>query len=647
MIKSFFRCLNSFFLFLIVCLVLLSLFRIGFITWKFPRALEAGNVWLVFAQGFRFDLATLSMLSILPALVTPVFAIFGSTWVNWQKIVAVYLTACFVLILFMEFSTPSFVNEFDQRPNFIFVEYLQYPKEVFSTLMGAYAVALIGATVLTLVAGWYFYRQQRKSIESSTITVWQALLFIPVVLIVETLFIRSTLEHRPLNPSNAAFTKDLLINDFAMNSTYSVAYAVYSSFRHEAGSEGYGDISREQVIKTIRREIGAPPEDFLSDEIPTLHQQYAIVEKEKPLNLVIILEESLGSEYVGALGGLDITPRLDQLSKEGIWFENLYATGTRSVRGIEAVVTGFTPTAARSVVKLNKSQQGFFSIAELLKSRGYDTSFIYGGNANFDNMRHFFVGNGFNRIIEQKDFISPDFVATWGVSDEDLFNRADEEFSKYAKERKPFFSLIFSSSNHSPFEYPENKIEQFTDEKATVENAVKYADYALGEFIDKARKSEYWEDTLFLVIADHNSRVRGASLVPIERFHIPGLILGRDIAPRQYENIASQIDMIPTLLSLLGISSIHPGIGHDLLHEQFADYEGRAIMQYNSTQAFMEGDNVIIFERDKEPAQFDYIRGELVEAKSTDKQLLNKALAYSAFGPLSYSENLYRLPAKK
>ncbi|MFT5693597.1 MAG: phosphoglycerol transferase MdoB-like AlkP superfamily enzyme [Oceanicoccus sp.] len=618
----------------------------GFVIWKFPRVLEAGNVWLVFAQGFRFDLAMLSMLTILPALVTPIFASFKSVWSGWQKFVSVYLTICFVTVLFMEFSTPSFVNEFDQRPNFIFVEYLQYPKEVFSTLMGAYALALVGASVLTILGGWYFYRLLNRNIGNATIKLWQGLLFIPVILIMQTLFIRSTLEHRPLNPSNAAFTKDLLVNDFAMNSTYSVAYAVYSSFRHEAGSKGYGDISRENVIKTIRQEMAVSEEDFLSDEIPTLHQQYAIVDREEPLNLVIILEESLGSEYVGALGGLPITPRLDELSKEGLWFKNLYATGTRSVRGIEAVVTGFTPTAARSVVKLNKSQQGFFSIAELLKSKGYDTSFIYGGNANFDNMRHFFVGNGFNRVIEEKDFVSPDFSATWGVSDEDLFNRADEEFSAYAKEKKPFFSLIFSSSNHSPFEFPENKIENYTKEKATVENAVKYADYALGEFIDKARKSEYWENTLFLVIADHNSRVRGASLVPIERFHIPGLILGKDIAASEYENIASQIDMIPTLLSLMGISSQHPAIGHDLLHERFADYEGRAIMQYNSVQAFMEGNSVIIFEREKEPAQFDYINGELVEAKTTDEILLNKALAYSAFGPLSYNENLYRLPQK-
>lgn len=375
--SSLFRCLKSFLIFIAVAMLLLSLFRIGFILWKLPRVMEAGSWWFIVGQGLRFDLTTVSILTLVPALLTPVFASFEKTWVGWQKILTVFLSACFVLLLFMEFSTPSFIDEFDQRPNFIFVEYLQYPKEVFSTLMSAYAFSLTIATIATMLAGRYFYRLQRKSIEKQKITPFHALVIIPLVLIVATLFIRSTVGHRPLNPSNAAFSKDLLINDLVMNSTYSVAYAVYSSFRHEKGSKGYGDITREDLFANIRKSMAIPARDFTSETIPTLHRQYANVEKERPLNLVIILEESLGAEYVGALGGLDITPRLDQLSTEGIWFENLYATGTRSVRGIEAVVTGFTPTSARSVVKLNKSQHGFFSIAELLKRRGYETSFIY------------------------------------------------------------------------------------------------------------------------------------------------------------------------------------------------------------------------------------------------------------------------------
>ncbi|NJS37149.1 MAG: sulfatase-like hydrolase/transferase [Brachymonas sp.] len=114
-----------------------------------------------------------------------------------------------------------------------------------------------------------------------------------------------------------------------------------------------------------------------------------------------MLQESLGAEFVGALGGLPLTPNLDALTKEGIWFDNLYATGTRSVRGIEAVVAGFPPTSVEATVKQNKAQRGFFTLASALKNQAYSTTFFYGGESHFDNMRSYFMGNGFEKVIEK------------------------------------------------------------------------------------------------------------------------------------------------------------------------------------------------------------------------------------------------------
>ena len=329
--------------------------------------------------------------------------------------------------------------------------------------------------------------------------------------------------------------------------------------------------------------------------MPTLHRQNATVPLARPKKLVVVLEESLGAEFVGALGGLPLTPNLDSLARQGWWFENLYATGTRSVRGLEALTTGFTPTPAQSVIKLGKSQRNFFSIARLLRGQGYDTSFIYGGEAQFDNMRRFFMNNGFDFVIDEDDYEQPVFHGSWGVSDEDSLTRAHAEFSK--PRDRPFFSLVFTTSNHSPWEYPEGRIEPYDADPHTVNNAVKYADHALGEFFARARASTYWNDTVFLVVADHNSRVLGAELVPINRFHIPGLILGGGIEPGVYRPVASQIDLPTTLLSLIGISSEHPMIGHDLTRPEFADWPGRAIMQYDDAQAYMAGRHVAILRK--------------------------------------------------
>jgi phosphoglycerol transferase MdoB-like AlkP superfamily enzyme len=163
---------------------------------------------------------------------------------------------------------------------------------------------------------------------------------------------------------------------------------------------------------------------------------------------------------------------LDALAGKGWMFDHLYATGTRSVRGIEAVVSSFTPTPARSVVKLGKSQHDFFTIADLLHRRGYHNQFIYGGESHFDNMKSFFLGNGFNEIIDQNDYENPNFEGSWGVSDEDLLDRAHEEFIRLHDAGQPFFSLVFSSSNHDPFEFPDGRIALYEQPKQIMPSAV-------------------------------------------------------------------------------------------------------------------------------------------------------------------------------
>jgi phosphoglycerol transferase MdoB-like AlkP superfamily enzyme len=329
----------------------------------------------------------------------------------------------------------------------------------------------------------------------------------------------------------------------------------------------------------------------------------------------------------------------------------LYATGTRSVRGIEAVVTGFQPTPADSTVKLGLSQKNFFSLAALLAKQGYHTEFIYGGESHFDNMRSFFMGNGFQSIVEQKDYKNPLFLGSWGASDEDLLNKTHAQLLAHHASGKPFFTLAFSSSNHAPFEFPDGRIDLYEQPKATDNNAVKYADYALGEFFKKAKASAYWKDTLFLIVADHDIRVRGDALVPIEHFHIPGLILGADISAKTVTAIASQIDLPVTVLSLMGISAQHPMTGQDLSHLP-DDYLGRAMMQYNDNFAWMQqtaSANQVTVLREGKPAAFGVYdtqakRLNTVAAPANATALAQQALAQSLLPALLYSEQRYRLP---
>lgn len=465
--------------------------------------------------------------------------------------------------------------------------------------------------------------------------------FALLILAVGFLGARSSLGHRALNPAMVAFADDPLVNALTVNSAYSLFFAIKQMGAEEDASQFYGKMADHQVLDIVREESGRPLGDFTSADLPSQTFNTASYQG-KPKNLVILLQESLGAQFVGSLGGLPLTPNIDALSKEGWAFEQLYATGTRSVRGIEAVLTGFTPTPAQAVVKLGKSQTNFFTIADLLKQRGYDTSFIYGGESHFDNMRSFFLGNGFTTIVEQKDFKNPVFEGSWGASDEDLMAKANETFAALHKEGKPFFSLVFSSSNHDPFEFPDNRIALYEQPKQTRNNAAKYADYAVGEFFKKAMASDYWKDTLFLVIADHDSRVGGASLVPIPRFHIPGVILGDGIAPRKDPRIVSQIDMAPTLLSLMGISADYPMLGKDLTRMP-ADWPGRAIMQYDKNFALMRGRDVVIQQPERAPEGFIYedATETLTPAQQPDT-MKDTALGLVLWGSLAYQQGLYR-----
>lgn len=236
---------------------------------------------------------------------------------------------------------------------------------------------------------------------------------------------------------------------------------------------------------------------------------------------------------------------------------------------------------------------------------------------------------------------NPKFTATWGVSDEDLFDKANGTFNQLHKSGKPFFSLVFSSSNHDPFEFPDGKIELYEQPKQTRHNAAKYADYAIGHFFELAKKSEYWQDTVFLVIADHDSRAVGEHLVPIQHFHIPALLLGEHIQPRTDNRLVSQLDMPTTLLSVAGISGQYPMIGYDLTQ----DDPNRAFMQYDATQAMMRGNDVVVMRPNLPIEGFSYDKANYkLTPKEQPESFKKEALAHALLGSYLYKNQLYKLP---
>ncbi len=627
--------------FIVTTLLILTASRIILIGVYHERVFAVADWHRILTLGVRMDLILIAYFSFLPTvlllLLPNIIVDKIKGFIRWYFMVSIFY------FLFLELTTIPFIDQYDTRPNRLFIEYLKYPKEVVGMLGKGFLLPVITVSIGSIIAVWGMIKITKNWLNNIHTKYTTKLILLPFVMGILLLFARSSFSHRPANPSTAAFSSDQMINSLALNSGYSLFYAAYSMKNEKNASKLYGKMNFDVALQHVKAQMHIPDSLFCNNpESPLLHQQNPKQVQKRPYNLVILLQESLGAEYVGALGGLPLTPNIDALSKEGQLFTNMYSTGTRSVRGIEATITGFYPTPSRSVVKLSNAQTNFFTLADLLQQHGYETSFIYGGMANFDNMASFFRGNGFKTIIDENDYSNVAFKGNWGVSDEDLMRKAHQTFMNYGD--KPFFSLVFSSSNHTPFEYPEGRIELYDKEKATVNNAIKYADYAIGEFFKLAKKAPYYDNTIFIIVADHNTRTYGDMLVPIHKFHIPALIIGKNVPKKAYTKICSQLDIPPTLLDYIGLPNKNPMPGRNLC--QLADsIPGRAIMQFHQINAYMENDKVLIMQPNREAQSFIYQKKKShLEPIKLNKAMHKKALSTVVIASGMYKNRTYTIP---
>ncbi len=611
-----------------------------------PLQASGVNYWLAFIVGLRMDTIAICIILALPTLLLFLTPSRISHFV--EKVLGGYLLATLLIAVYMEIATTPFVKEFDARPNELFVNYLQYPREVFKTIISTQLTALLIAIICLSLTTWLYRRWWRQSsLFSEALKVkygFRLLFFIPTALLV-FIGIRSSFGHRPANLSDATYSSSHIANELAKNTLHSVGYSIYAKKKFDVNVKLYGRMDEAEAISRTQKILNLKSTDLVDPNYPFLRlEKTHFPSNKRAKNLVVIIQESLGAQFVEAIGGqAGITPNLNQLSQEGILFDRLYASGTRSVRGMEAIVGGFLPIPGTSVLKRNLSQKDFFSLARLLNPRGYDSSFIYGGEKRFDNMGSWYYGNGFKRIIDEPLFSNPVYKGIWGVCDEDLVVRADEEFVKLKEQGQPFVSVLFTSTNHTPFEFPEGRITPIEGVKlASEENAVKFADFALGKFFALAKEHNYYDDTVFVIIADHNVRVRSSpnGIMPIENYRIFGLILGGGIKPLRYDRVTTQMDVIATAIDLLGSDFIHPVIGRSIFTPIKNDF---ALMRFYSLYGFMRDGKLAVLEPKAEARTFR-VEGDNLLPLPHDLELERDALALLTSASHLYQERKHDLP---
>ncbi len=597
-------------------------------------------LWL-FPVGVRMDVMIISALLLIPTLLLLLMPPFAQRW--WYFFIASLLALFSIVLIYFEITTYTFLSVYNARPNHLFVEYMANPGTVLDIVLTNYKLPLFfGLLVMAAIGGWMARFTYRLMCNAPQWLWWKRLLITPVVVLLLMLGIRSSLSDSPANLGSAAFSEDSLVNELALNSSYAVAYATYNFFNQQQNlAEKYGHMSDDEIIRRVQQQTGLPATAFDDPAIPLSHIQTANTSLVQPRNLVIILSESLSAKFIGSLGGLPLSAQFDALSQQGIFFDNLYATGKRTNRGLESVVTGALPIPLTSAIKLRLAQSDFFTLPALLKTHGYQTSFLYGGDTNFDNMRRFLSYNGVDRIIEGSDINNVRFRNHWGVSDDDIFSTANNFFRNQADNAQPFASIILTLSNHEPFNFPDSDFELYEQPRATQNNVAKYADHALGRFFAQARKEDYFDNTVFLIVADHGVEIQARGLIPAAKYHVPALILGPDITPQRIKILASQIDLPPTVLGLLGITTRHPMPGRNLLRLP-ADLPGRAIYHLGSTYAYQIENHVVLLRPGHANRQYQLNNGKLIPM-TLNAELEKDALAHLLLPDLLHRQQRYRL----
>ncbi len=573
-----------------------------------------------FIYGILMDTIVISVILVIPTIILTLSPKLFSKFIS--KLLNIYILAFLVFAIFIECASFPFFLQYDLKPNYLFLEYLEYPKEVGSLMFKDYKLELFLTFILILITIKLFTKYKFLNFESvfEQNYLSRVLILLPILLIL-FLGIRSSFGHRPVNISDALYSTNRVLNEVTKNSIHSIAYAYYSYKRSEGNVSKYGKMDIKEAYKIASSALGI---EYKDDKRPFYREVKSHIKSEKKKNLVIIIEESMGAQFTGFIGNNTLTPNLDKLANEYISFTNLHSNGTRSVRGLAALTSGTLPIHGNEVIKRNKTQSDYFTVANLLKSYGYKSSFIYGGEARFDNMRSWYLGNGFDIVIEEKDYENPIFASTWGVSDEDLVIKANETFVNHSKANENFVSVIFSSSNHTPFELPDGKIEfEKNVPKQSVENAIKYADFAIGRFFNLAKKESYFKNTVFIVASDHNVRVYGDQVVPIDMFQIPAVIVSQDIKSLVYSKLSSQADVLATALDLIGVDLSYPILGNSIFKDNKKEIN---LMLFDETYAYRKSNKVAILIPNMDIKTYLYENKKLIEVEE-DLTLEQEALA--------------------
>ncbi len=611
--------------------------RILLIIWQHDEV--AFNVFTLVGTlltGLFYDIGTISFFAV-PALFY-YFIIpnkFIGSWVD--KILVWFFTSLTIFILvFTFFAEITFWDEFKTRFNFIAVDYLIYTHEVLGNIQQSYPLPLLIFGVMAITAGILIIIYKLKFIKNTfhskastkdrTITLSVAI----VIGLFFSFFITNNQAEWSKNRYNAEISK-------------SGIYSFFAAFRNNqmVYNEFYTAVNDKTAFDIIRNKLKDEESQFKSDGL-SIHRTIKnnTQQESSKKNVVFILVESLSGSFMKEFGNKkNITPFLDSLAQKSVFFNNLYATGTRTVRGMEAMTLCIPPTPGQSIVK-RPENQNLFTISNVFKTKGYDSNFFYGGDGYFDNMNAYFGGNGFtiydrgrgsvlsDKIKTTRNNINDDevtFENAWGICDDDIYSKMLQVADEHYKNDKPFFNFVMTTSNHRPYTYPDNAIDIPSGTGRA--GAVKYTDYAIKKMFEKAKNKPWFKNTVFIIIADHCASSAGKDEIDVANYHIPAFIVNfPEELNQKVTKQCSQIDVFPTFFSMMNWNYDSDFFGKNVFNPNF---EERALVGTYRKLVLMKNDKVMILSDQKKQAFYTWNKTDnSLKPLQMNKSFLNETISW-------------------
>ncbi|THF61563.1 LTA synthase family protein [Pseudothauera rhizosphaerae] len=609
-----------------------ALLRLGLLAYNRAQIGEAPAAAFVeaFGNGLRFDLR-LAVYLCLPLLLS-----LGSLRAMAARgALRAWLSFAASVTLFLGLIEFDFYREFHQRLNSLVFQYIgEDPQTVMSMLWHGFPVLryllvwAVGSWLMVRAFAWIDART-RPTVTGDHSAAGRRWLALALCLVAAVAAARGTLRQGPpLRWGDAYTTESMFANQLGLNGSLTLIAAAKARYFVSGDKIWKARLPQDEATRVVRDMLLAPADRLVDADVAAVRRDFTPPAQGTPSaqgtppvrNVVVILLESFAGRYVGALGNADgITPHFDRLAREGLLFTRFFSNGTHTHQGMFATMACFPNLPGfEYLMQMPEGGHRFSGLPQLLSARGYEDLYVYNGDFAWDNQAGFFSNQGMTRFVGRGDYENPAVSdPTWGVSDQDMFERGAAELARGFGGR-PFYALLQSLSNHTPYALPAVlPVEPVTGHGALDEHltAMRYSDWALGRFFDEARRSPYFRDTLFVVVGDHGFGTdRQLTEMDLHRFHVPLLLIGpgiRETFGERRDTVGTQLDIVPTIMGRLGGEVRHQCWGRDLLGLPAGD-EGRGVIKpsgSDQTVAIVEGGRILVQPRDLEPRLYAYQLG--------------------------------------